>query len=80
MMINKRRQGQQMQSHREQFMQDDSGYDQGDSFNDQEEEVQYVNNYQGQRNNTQGQNQQQMEVTRKSRKLKQPKPPRQLEW
>ncbi|XP_070007819.1 uncharacterized protein [Nicotiana sylvestris] len=60
MMVNKRQQqGQQMQNRTEQFMQDDSGYDQGDSFNDQAEEVQYVNNYQGQRNNAQGKNQQQ---------------------
>ncbi|XP_070022671.1 uncharacterized protein [Nicotiana sylvestris] len=59
-MMNKRLQeGQQMQSHLEQFKQDDSGYDQGDSYNEQEKEVQYVNNYQGQRNNAHGQNQQQ---------------------
>ncbi|XP_019229104.1 PREDICTED: putative uncharacterized protein DDB_G0286901 [Nicotiana attenuata] len=60
MMINKRRQhGQQMQSRPKQFMKDDSGYDKGDSFNEQEEKVQYVNNYQGQRNNAQGKTQQQ---------------------
>ncbi|XP_070045206.1 uncharacterized protein [Nicotiana tomentosiformis] len=39
MMMNKRWQkGQQGQSHPKQFMQDDSGYDQGDSYNEQEEE------------------------------------------
>ncbi|XP_070010531.1 uncharacterized protein [Nicotiana sylvestris] len=60
MMVNKRReQGQQMQSRPEHFMQDDSGHYQGDLFNDKEEEFQYVNNYQGQRNNNQGQNPQQ---------------------
>ncbi|XP_070006792.1 uncharacterized protein [Nicotiana sylvestris] len=60
MMVNKRwQQCQQMQNCQEQFMQDDSGYDQGDSFNEQDEEVQYVNNYQGQRNNALGKNQQQ---------------------
>lgn len=43
MMANKRRQqGQQRQNRPEQFMQNDSGYEQGDSFNKQEEEVQYV--------------------------------------
>ncbi|XP_070020459.1 uncharacterized protein [Nicotiana sylvestris] len=36
-----------------------SGFEQDDSYNEQEEEVQYVNNFQGQRNNFQGPNQQQ---------------------
>ncbi|XP_070055129.1 uncharacterized protein [Nicotiana tomentosiformis] len=59
MMMNKRRKkDQQGQSRPEQFMQDDSGYNQGDSYNEQEEEEQYVNNYQGQRNNSQGPNHQ----------------------
>ncbi|XP_070035300.1 uncharacterized protein [Nicotiana tomentosiformis] len=42
-----------------QFVQEDSGFDQDDSYNDQEEEVQYVNNFQGKRSNFQGSNQQQ---------------------
>ncbi|XP_070022015.1 uncharacterized protein [Nicotiana sylvestris] len=47
MMVNKRRQqGQLMESRPDQFMQDDSGYDQGNAFNEQDEEVQYVNKYQ----------------------------------
>ncbi|XP_070002043.1 uncharacterized protein [Nicotiana sylvestris] len=40
-------------------MQEDSGFDQDESYNEQEEEVQHVNNFQGRRNNSQGPNQQQ---------------------
>ncbi|XP_070047114.1 uncharacterized protein [Nicotiana tomentosiformis] len=58
-MVSKRRQkGQQVQNRVEQFVQDDSGFNQDESYNEQEEEVQYVNNYQGQRNNSQSTNQQ----------------------
>ncbi|XP_070014786.1 uncharacterized protein [Nicotiana sylvestris] len=47
MMINKRRQrGQQVQNNPDQFEQSGSGYNQDDSYDDQSEEVQYVNNYQ----------------------------------
>ncbi|XP_070057440.1 uncharacterized protein [Nicotiana tomentosiformis] len=60
MMVNKRKQkGQQVQNRVEHFVQDDSGFDQDESYNEQEEEVQYVKNYQGQRNNSQGPSQQQ---------------------
>ncbi|XP_070037088.1 uncharacterized protein [Nicotiana tomentosiformis] len=60
MMVNKRRQkGQQVQNRVEHFVQDDSGFDQDESYNEKEEEVQYVNNYQWQRNNSQGPSQQQ---------------------
>ncbi|XP_070043275.1 uncharacterized protein [Nicotiana tomentosiformis] len=59
-MVNKRRtRSPQVQQSVDYFMQDDSGFDQGDSYNDQDEEVQYVNNFQGQRNNYQGASQQQ---------------------
>ncbi|XP_070052248.1 uncharacterized protein [Nicotiana tomentosiformis] len=46
MMMNKRRQKGQGQRCPKQFMQDDSEYDQGDSYNEQEEEVKFVTNYQ----------------------------------
>ncbi|XP_070046021.1 uncharacterized protein [Nicotiana tomentosiformis] len=47
MMVNKRRQrGQQVQNHPEQFEQSNSGYNKDDSCDEQDEEVQYVNNYQ----------------------------------
>ncbi|XP_070015125.1 uncharacterized protein [Nicotiana sylvestris] len=60
MMVNKRRQkGPQMQNRVKNYVQDDSGFDQDESYNEKEEEVQYVNNFQGQRNNSQGPNQQQ---------------------
>ncbi|XP_070036603.1 uncharacterized protein [Nicotiana tomentosiformis] len=59
-LVNKKRtKGPQMQIRVENYMQDDGGFDQDDSYNEQEEEVQYVNNFQGQRNNFQGSNQQQ---------------------
>ncbi|XP_070041588.1 uncharacterized protein [Nicotiana tomentosiformis] len=60
MMVNRRRKkGPQVQNHTEHYVQEDSGFDQDESYNDQEEEVQCVNNCQGQRNNSQGPNQQQ---------------------
>ncbi|XP_070057855.1 uncharacterized protein [Nicotiana tomentosiformis] len=60
MMVNKRRQkAQQVQNHAEQYVQANSGFDQDESYSEQQEEVQYVNNFQGQRNNSQGKNQQQ---------------------
>ncbi|XP_070035549.1 uncharacterized protein [Nicotiana tomentosiformis] len=47
-MVNKKRQrGQQVQHNQDQFEQSGSGYNQDDSYDDQSEEVQYVNNYQG---------------------------------
>lgn len=59
MMVNKRTKGPQVQNRVDNYVQEDSGFDQQDSYNEQEEEVQYVNNFQGQRNNFQGPNQQQ---------------------
>ncbi|XP_070034438.1 uncharacterized protein [Nicotiana tomentosiformis] len=57
-MVKKRRQrGQQVQHNQDQFEQSGSGYDQDDYYNDQSEEVQYVNNYQGQRSNAPNQQQ-----------------------
>ncbi|XP_070014286.1 uncharacterized protein [Nicotiana sylvestris] len=52
MMVNKRRQkGPQVQNRVENYVQDDSGFDQDGQYNEQEEEVQYLNNFQGKRNN-----------------------------
>ncbi|XP_070017323.1 uncharacterized protein [Nicotiana sylvestris] len=52
MMVNKRRQrGQQVQNNPDQFEQSGSGHNQDDAYDDQSEEVQYVNNYEGQLGN-----------------------------
>ncbi|XP_070052266.1 uncharacterized protein [Nicotiana tomentosiformis] len=57
-MVNKRRQrGQQVQHSQDQFEQSGSGHNQDDSYDDQSEEVQYVNNYQGQQSNAPNQQQ-----------------------
>ncbi|XP_070015061.1 uncharacterized protein [Nicotiana sylvestris] len=57
MLVNKRRQrGQQNQGNSEQFDNDCSGF-QNDGFDEQNEEAQYVNNYQGQRGNSSNQEQ-----------------------
>ena len=58
MMVNKRRQrGQQSQENPDQCKQGSGGYNQDDGYDDQSEEVQYVNNYQGQRSNPPNQQQ-----------------------
>ncbi|XP_070021968.1 uncharacterized protein [Nicotiana sylvestris] len=53
----KRKRGQQVQKNPDQFEQSGSGYNQDESYDDKSEEVQYVNNYQGQRNNASNQQQ-----------------------
>lgn len=59
MMVNKRRtKGPQVQTLVENYVQDDGGFEQDDSYNEPEEDVQYVNNFQEQRNNFQCPNQQ----------------------
>lgn len=59
-LVNKKRtKGPQMQTRVENYVKDDGGFDQDDSYNEQEEEVQYVKNFQGHQNNFQGSNQQQ---------------------
>ncbi|XP_070020859.1 uncharacterized protein [Nicotiana sylvestris] len=60
MKVNKKRtKGLQVQNRMENYVQEDSGFDQDESYNKQEEEVKYVNTFQGQRNNSQCLNQQQ---------------------
>ncbi|XP_070026336.1 uncharacterized protein [Nicotiana sylvestris] len=57
MLVNKRRQrGQQNQGNSDQYGQNSGGF-QGDRYDEQNEEVQYVNNYQGQRGNSSNQQQ-----------------------
>ncbi|XP_070018215.1 uncharacterized protein [Nicotiana sylvestris] len=59
MLVNKRRKrGPQVQNRVENYEQDDSGFDQDGQYNEQEEEVQFLN-FQGQRNNNHGPSQQQ---------------------
>ncbi|XP_070024884.1 uncharacterized protein [Nicotiana sylvestris] len=60
MMVNKRRQkGPQVQNCAAKYVQENSGFYQDDSYSEQDEEVQYVNKFQGQRNKSEGANQQQ---------------------
>ncbi|XP_070048852.1 uncharacterized protein [Nicotiana tomentosiformis] len=49
----------QMQTRVENYVPDDGGFDHDNSYHEQEEEFQYVNNFQGQKNNFQVSNQQQ---------------------
>ncbi|XP_070019477.1 uncharacterized protein [Nicotiana sylvestris] len=59
MLANKRRQrGQQGQGSLDQYDQGSGGFNQDEGYDEQNEEVQYVNNYQGQRDNAPNQQQQ----------------------